>query len=105
MLTACVIVAAGRGHRLGGETPKQYIALEGGCPLRRCVHLFLGMARIGALQVVIHPDDMPLYAEALRGLRDPRLLPPASGGGDARGLGAEGARGACCPAARPGAGP
>ncbi|MFO1107095.1 MAG: 2-C-methyl-D-erythritol 4-phosphate cytidylyltransferase [Amaricoccus sp.] len=80
MLTACVIVAAGRGHRLGGETPKQYIALEGGCPLRRCVHLFLGMARIGALQVVIHPDDMPLYAEALRGLRDPRLLPPASGG-------------------------
>lgn len=80
MGTACVIVAAGRGHRLGGDIPKQYARLGDSCSLRLCVDLFLSMARIAALQVVIHPDDTPLYAEALNGVRDPRLLPPAPGG-------------------------
>jgi 2-C-methyl-D-erythritol 4-phosphate cytidylyltransferase len=80
MLTAGVIVAAGRGHRLGGDTPKQYASLGRSCALRLCVDRFLSMARIGLLQVVIHPDDLPLYVEALRGVRDPRLLAPASGG-------------------------
>ena len=80
MLTAGVIVAAGRGHRLGGDTPKQYAPLGGSCSLRRCVDLFLCMARIDAVQVVIHPDDGALYADALRGVRDPRLLAPTGGG-------------------------
>lgn len=80
MATACVIVAAGRGHRLGGDIPKQYARLGGSCPLRLCVELFLGLPRIAAVQVVIHPDDAGLCAEALDGLRDARLLPPAPGG-------------------------
>lgn len=80
MLIAAVIVAAGRGHRLGGDTPKQYAPLGGSCALRQCVDLFLTIGRLGALQVVIHPDDLPLYAEALRGALDPRLLPPVGGG-------------------------
>jgi 2-C-methyl-D-erythritol 4-phosphate cytidylyltransferase len=83
MLTAAVIVAAGRGHRLGGGLPKQYAALGGRCPLRRCVDRFLATPRIDAIQVVIHPDDHGLYAEALRGVNDPRLLAP-SGGGETR---------------------
>lgn len=80
MGTACVIVAAGRGHRLGGDIPKQYARLGDSCSLRLCLDLFLSMPRIAAVQVVIHPDDGPLYAEASQGLRDPRLLPPAPGG-------------------------
>jgi len=80
MLTAAVIVAAGRGHRLGGDLPKQYAALGPSCPLRLCVDRFLAVARIGAVQVVIHPDDRGLYSEALRGVNDPRLLEPAGGG-------------------------
>ena len=80
MLTAAVIVAAGRGHRLGGGTPKQYAALGASCPLRLCVDRFLAIGRIGAIQVVIHPDDQGLYGEALRGVMDPRLLPAAAGG-------------------------
>lgn len=80
MLIAGVIVAAGRGHRLGGDIPKQYARLGTSCALRHCVETFLGMPRMGALQVVIHPDDRPLYAEAVRGVRDRRLLPPVGGG-------------------------
>ena len=79
MLTAAVIVAAGRGHRLGGETPKQYAALGGSCALRLCVDRFLALDRIGAVQLVIHPDDRPLCTAALHGLHDPRLLPPTPG--------------------------
>jgi 2-C-methyl-D-erythritol 4-phosphate cytidylyltransferase len=80
MLIAAVIVAAGRGHRLGGEVPKQYAPLGGRSALRRCVDLFLAMPRIGAVQLVVHPDDLALSAGALAGLADPRLLPPAMGG-------------------------
>jgi 2-C-methyl-D-erythritol 4-phosphate cytidylyltransferase len=80
MLTAAVIVAAGRGHRLGGDLPKQYAALAGSCPLRLCVDRFLAVERIDAVQAVIHPDDHELYSEALRGVNDPRLLDPAGGG-------------------------
>ena len=80
MLTATVIVAAGRGQRLGGETPKQYAPLGGSCALRRCVDLFLGVDRVGAIQVVIHAHDRRLYNEALHGLRDQRLLAPVEGG-------------------------
>ncbi len=80
MLTAAVIVAAGRGHRLGGDTPKQYAALGGSCPLRLCVDRFLALGRLDVIQVVIHPDDRDLCAGALRGLNDPRLPPPVAGG-------------------------
>jgi 2-C-methyl-D-erythritol 4-phosphate cytidylyltransferase len=80
MLTAAVIVAAGRGHRLGGGLPKQYAALGASCPLRLCVERFLATPRVDAVQVVIHPDDRGLCAEALRGLDAPRLLAPAMGG-------------------------
>ena len=75
MLTAAVIVAAGRGHRLGGEIPKQYAALGDSCALRLCVDRFLALDRIDAVQLVIHPDDRPLCTAALTGLHDSRLLP------------------------------
>ena len=70
------LVAAGRGHRLGGGIPKQYVLLGGVCALRRCVDAFLSHAAVGRLQIVIHPDDRALCDAALRGLSDPRLLPP-----------------------------
>ena len=80
MQTAGVIVAGGRGHRAGGEIPKQYAPLGGSCALRLCVDRFLATPRIGAVQLVIHPDDRALCAEALRGLLDTRVLPPVGGG-------------------------
>ena len=75
-----IIVAAGRGRRLGGGTPKQYLPLNGPCALRRSVETFLGHPRIDAVRTVIHPDDRELHDAALAGLDDPKLLPAVHGG-------------------------
>ena len=80
MSTAVIIVAAGRGHRMGGETPKQYLPLDAHCALRHSVQAFLDRPQVTQLCTVIHPDDAGLYANALNGLTDPRITPPAHGG-------------------------
>jgi 2-C-methyl-D-erythritol 4-phosphate cytidylyltransferase / 2-C-methyl-D-erythritol 2,4-cyclodiphosphate synthase len=57
MTTAAIIVAAGRGARLGGELPKQWQMLAGRPVLARALEAF---RRFGIAQVllVLHPDDM-----------------------------------------------
>ena len=60
MSTAVIIVAAGRGSRMGGELPKQWQMLAGKPVLAHTVAAFAGMQVL----VVIHPDDRAL-AEAL----------------------------------------
>ena len=80
MQTAGLIVAAGRGLRLGTELPKQFQALGGGTVLGRSVAALLADPAIDAVLVVIHPDDRASYAEAVARVTDPRLLPPAFGG-------------------------
>lgn len=78
-MTTCValIVAAGRGTRLGAELPKQYLPLAGASVLRHSASAFLDHPRINQVRVVIHPDDGPRYAEAVAGLA---LLAPVLGG-------------------------
>lgn len=77
---AVILVAAGRGRRLGGEIPKQYIPLNGVSSLRRCADIFLSVEGVGAVLPVIHPDDEELCREALAGLADERLMAPVHGG-------------------------
>jgi 2-C-methyl-D-erythritol 4-phosphate cytidylyltransferase/2-C-methyl-D-erythritol 2,4-cyclodiphosphate synthase len=72
-----LIVAAGRGQRAGGGTPKQYRMLAGQSVLRRSCMAFLGHPRIGAVRVVIHPDDRARYDDTTAGLSLPS---PISGG-------------------------
>jgi len=78
-MTGCdvLIVAAGRGTRLGGEVPKQYRSLAGRSVLRRSVEAFVGHAAVDGVRVVIHPDDRGLYEPAVSGLD---LMPPVAGG-------------------------
>ena len=80
---AFVVVAAGRGHRLGLDVPKQYVVC-GPRPLLATTLMALHAARPDArLQVVIHQDDAPLYALAIAALPAAvaaSLLPPAHGG-------------------------
>ncbi len=76
-MIAALIVAAGRGHRLGGPLPKQYRILAGAPVLRHAVLAFLPHPAIGAVRVVIHPDDSRLCADAVSGLD---LPPPVIGG-------------------------
>ncbi|MBC7135719.1 MAG: bifunctional 2-C-methyl-D-erythritol 4-phosphate cytidylyltransferase/2-C-methyl-D-erythritol 2,4-cyclodiphosphate synthase [Oceanibaculum nanhaiense] len=75
--TIALIVAAGRGHRLGGSLPKQYLPLAGQPVLRHTVARFLAHPGIDAVRVVIHPDDRNLYDQALGDLG---LGAPIAGG-------------------------
>lgn len=78
--TAVVIVAAGRGRRLGTELPKQYLPLSGACALRRSIERFLAVPGIDMIRPVIHSGDQDLYDAAAQTVSDPRLLLPAYGG-------------------------
>ncbi|NHB77445.1 bifunctional 2-C-methyl-D-erythritol 4-phosphate cytidylyltransferase/2-C-methyl-D-erythritol 2,4-cyclodiphosphate synthase [Rhodobacter calidifons] len=53
MRTAVIIVAAGRGTRMGGEIPKQWQLLAGKPVLAHTVAAFAGMQVL----MVIHPED------------------------------------------------
>ena len=77
--SVALVVAAGRGHRAGGEIPKQYMTLAGRPLLRRTVAAFAGHGEIDAVRVVINPDDRALYDAAVAGLT---LLEPVAGGAE-----------------------
>lgn len=72
-----LIVAAGRGERLGGEIPKQYRPLLGKPVLRHALETCLSCPGLAGLRVVIDPAHMPLYDAAAEGLG---LPPPVLGG-------------------------
>ncbi len=78
-MSSCIalVVAAGRGTRLGGARPKQYLPLAGLPLLRHSVATFATHRAIEHVRVVFHPDDRDLYDEAVAGLE---MLPPVPGG-------------------------
>ncbi|WP_420404954.1 bifunctional 2-C-methyl-D-erythritol 4-phosphate cytidylyltransferase/2-C-methyl-D-erythritol 2,4-cyclodiphosphate synthase [Nisaea sp.] len=77
--TALLIVAAGRGTRLGSEIPKQYLKLAGVPVLRHALDRFLACDAIGPVRVVIDPAHRAFYDDAVSGLD---LPPPVSGGAE-----------------------
>ncbi len=77
MTVAALVMAAGRGVRLGGDGPKQYRMLGASSVLARSLALFALHPRIDGVHAVIHEDDRDLYAEAAAGLT---LASPVSGG-------------------------
>ena len=81
--TVALIVAAGRGHRVGGPLPKQYRALAGRTVLGHSVRRFTTHPRVDRVRVVINPADRSLYDDAVQGSEDPearKLLAPVTGG-------------------------
>ncbi|MEM1303067.1 MAG: 2-C-methyl-D-erythritol 4-phosphate cytidylyltransferase, partial [Pseudomonadota bacterium] len=80
-----LIVAAGRGTRLGSETPKQYLMLDGKMLLTRTVEALLACDAISMVRCVISPEARALYDAAIAPIRDPRLGPPVDGGADRAG--------------------
>jgi 2-C-methyl-D-erythritol 4-phosphate cytidylyltransferase/2-C-methyl-D-erythritol 2,4-cyclodiphosphate synthase len=60
MITAAVIVAAGRGTRAGGGLPKQWRALAGRTLVARALETFRACDTVGPISLVLHPDDMGL---------------------------------------------
>lgn len=75
-----IVVAAGRGHRAGGDVPKQYRNVGGKALLRHAVERLLAHPGIDAVTVVINAHDRGLYDAAVAGL----ALPEPVAGGDTR---------------------
>jgi 2-C-methyl-D-erythritol 4-phosphate cytidylyltransferase/2-C-methyl-D-erythritol 2,4-cyclodiphosphate synthase len=75
---AAVIVAAGRGHRAGGDIPKQYRSLAGTPAIRPTLCAFSCHAAIDLVQPVIHAHDEGFFHTASGGLQ--KLLQPVAGG-------------------------
>ena len=78
-MSSCValVVAAGRGTRLGGALPKQYLDLGGKMLLRHALDSLTRHRGIAAVRVVFDPGDAAYYEQATHGLD---LLPPVAGG-------------------------
>ena len=72
-----LIVAAGKGERLGGETPKQFRLIAGKPVLRWAVEAMASHPAIGDVRVVISADDQARFREAAAGLG---LTEPITGG-------------------------
>jgi 2-C-methyl-D-erythritol 4-phosphate cytidylyltransferase/2-C-methyl-D-erythritol 2,4-cyclodiphosphate synthase len=79
---AILVVAAGRGTRVGGDQPKQYRSLLGIPLLTRTLSNLSSAAPEAHLRAVIHPDDHAAYSAALGQLRGggARWAEPAIGG-------------------------
>ena len=82
MDAVALVVAAGRGERLGGARPKQYLPLDRQPMIRHSLATFARHPRIDAVRAVIHPDDRALYDAAASGLD---LLAPVDGATDRQG--------------------
>ncbi|MGO8914423.1 MAG: bifunctional 2-C-methyl-D-erythritol 4-phosphate cytidylyltransferase/2-C-methyl-D-erythritol 2,4-cyclodiphosphate synthase [Stellaceae bacterium] len=78
-MASCIalVVAAGRGTRLGAPLPKQYLPLAGRPLLRYSLETLARHPGIDAVRVVFNPDDAAPYAAAADGLD---LLAPVPGG-------------------------
>jgi 2-C-methyl-D-erythritol 4-phosphate cytidylyltransferase / 2-C-methyl-D-erythritol 2,4-cyclodiphosphate synthase len=78
-MPSCIalVVAAGRGTRLGATLPKQYLPLAGKPLLRHALETLAAHPGIGGVRVVYNPDDAAALARASAGLD---LLPPVGGG-------------------------
>jgi len=72
--TTALIVAAGRGERLGGGIPKQFRLLGGKPLVRRAVEALRSHPAIRSVRVVIGAGQLDLAAEALAGLELGQLI-------------------------------
>jgi 2-C-methyl-D-erythritol 4-phosphate cytidylyltransferase/2-C-methyl-D-erythritol 2,4-cyclodiphosphate synthase len=78
-----IVVAAGRGSRLGGDEPKQYRLCAGRPLLCHTLEALAATHDFHATTVVIHPDDRARYDRVLAALSSEcaaSMGPPALGG-------------------------
>lgn len=73
-----LIPAAGSGSRAGLSVPKQYRQIGGKTILRHTIEKFIGIQGLKSIRVIVDPDHMDLYTEAVGNLADV-LAPPVSG--------------------------
>ncbi len=76
--TIALVVAAGRGTRLGGPVAKQYRQIGKASVLHHTLSAFEAHAAIDRVLTIIHPDDKAHFEAASKGLG--KSLPPVNGG-------------------------
>ncbi|GJE26824.1 bifunctional 2-C-methyl-D-erythritol 4-phosphate cytidylyltransferase/2-C-methyl-D-erythritol 2,4-cyclodiphosphate synthase [Methylobacterium organophilum] len=85
---AAVVVAAGKGVRIGGDVPKQYRRVGGRAVLTRTLAALARHPGIARIQPVIAPDAAAFYAECLEDLDSAargKLAEPVPGGATRQG--------------------
>jgi len=65
MIIAVIIVAAGRGTRVGGDLPKQWRPVGGVRVIDRSLAAFAAVPDVARRVVVLHPDDMKRIGPAV----------------------------------------
>jgi 2-C-methyl-D-erythritol 4-phosphate cytidylyltransferase/2-C-methyl-D-erythritol 2,4-cyclodiphosphate synthase len=88
--TAALIVAAGRGTRVGGPVPKQYVRIGGVSVLARALRPFLDHPDVSLVAVAITRGEEALYRAAVGGVESPKLVDPIWGGATRQGSVANG---------------
>lgn len=78
--TIALIVAAGRGLRVGSSKPKQYQLINGRSILEQSIMAFLAHPKVDAIRVVIGSADDEMYQQSISSLTSAKLLPSVSGG-------------------------
>ena len=80
--TAAIVLAGGKGLRLGGDTPKQYLLLEGRPLLCHALDAFEAAASVDAILVVVGAADVDRVREALTTTYGPfgKLIGVVAGG-------------------------
>lgn len=69
--TVALVLAGGRGSRVGGDIPKQYRNIAGIPMIRRTLSRFAHHPNVDDVRAVIHPDDMALYRNAVGAMELP----------------------------------
>ena len=69
-----LVVAAGRGVRFGGPTPKQWLDCAGTPLLSHTLEAIAAASGLAGIIVVVHPDDRAALRSGARRARPP---PPA----------------------------
>ncbi len=83
MATAALVLAAGRGVRLGADVPKAFVELGGTTLLERAIRALAASPQVDRVLPVLPPGGAPDWPELRDALADlPGLLEPVSGGAE-----------------------
>lgn len=79
-----VVLAAGRGLRMGSDTPKAYLSLGGKPILQYSLETFDASPRVGEIVLVVHPDDQAILQERVLDAYEPAAQLKVVYGGEHR---------------------
>ncbi len=83
-MIAAVIVAAGKGTRMGGRLPKQYLSLQGRPILVHSLAAFQSVEKVDRVVIVLPPGDEKRFERLVLPYMEPGAVPEIVNGGARR---------------------